>query len=110
MDKPFNDIRELAGEADWNGDWGEMPASSGDIADFIRKKADAAPRLIPIYGHRYMPAAAVENPPVFSICGLDVIIYGSDLETYFQAEFGGKSVEAMDLKRLPHIPFWSDLL
>ena len=84
MDKPFNDIRELAGEADWNGDWGEMPASSGDIADFIRKKADAAPRLIPIYGHRYMPAAAVENPPVFSICGLDVIIYGSDLEAYFQ--------------------------
>lgn len=47
MDKPFNDISELAGEANWNGDWGEMPASSGDIARFYQEKGRRRPQAHP---------------------------------------------------------------
>ena len=48
----------------------------------------AAPRLIPVFGHRMMPAEPhqTENP-VFSIHQADIICYGFDLADYLRREF-----------------------
>jgi hypothetical protein len=46
------------------------------------------PKLIPIYGHRYVPTVnGVDNPSIFSVYQTDVIYYGIDLENYFRIEF-----------------------
>ena len=63
--------------------------------------------LIPIYSHRYMPAApAPAGSPVFSVHQTDVIYYGSDLVSYFQSEF----FNIPDRKSPTHrVDFWSEL-
>ena len=57
-----------------------------DISDEELKLT--VPRMIPIYGHRYMPATPHESGnPVFSIVTNDMIYYGADIFHYFQHEF-----------------------
>ncbi|MGD0734569.1 MAG: hypothetical protein ABR976_05450 [Terracidiphilus sp.] len=51
-------------------------------------KISEAPMLIPILGHRYMPALPTEcGNPVFSVHQTDIIYYGFDLEDYLRHEF-----------------------
>lgn len=46
------------------------------------------PTLVPIYSHRFMPAApAPDRAPVLSVHGSDIIFYGSDLLDYLRNEF-----------------------
>jgi len=40
----------------WDGSWGERSAESGDALDIARRCLLDVPRLVPIYGHRYLPA------------------------------------------------------
>ena len=42
-----------------------------------------APTLIPIYGHRYLPAGnGTHGHPVLSVYQTDIIFYGTDLADY----------------------------
>ena len=68
-----------------------------------------APKLIPIYSHRYVPMLNYANPPVISTVGRDTVCYGATLEDFFLREFcgGGMSFEEITI---PHIPLWSDIL
>ena len=68
------------------------------------------PQVVPIYGHRYLPAEpAPQDPPVFSIYQTDVIYYGDDLVDYVAHEFNGPPLHPSPVVGHRRIPFWSDL-
>ncbi len=72
----------------WPEAWGERPTALLDAFDVARRRLAAAPTLIPILGHRYIPDRPSEaGNPVFSVYQTDIIHYGSDLENYLQNEF-----------------------
>ena len=96
----------------WWPEWGERPASPAERAEIVTAVVEAAPGLIPLIAHRYIPEEPHEaGNPVFSVMQSDVIYYGADLADYFDREFHpapfpGKPL-APDIK---FIPFWSDLV
>ncbi|MEM6908939.1 MAG: SMI1/KNR4 family protein [Pseudomonadota bacterium] len=93
----------------WLSDWGEKPQKKSDQHAIARDAIEAAPKLIPVYSHRYIPQEPnEEGNPVFSVYQTDVIYYGSNLEHYFENEFGAWS--AKPFKEYKVIPFWSDLV
>lgn len=66
------------------------------------------PVLVPLFSHRFLPAAPCEaRSPVFSVYGPDTIYYGSDLADYLRREFGG--VKGALNSRPTHVTFWSEL-
>ncbi len=72
----------------WHSSWGDRPADQGDAVDAARAGLKRWPTLVPIYGHRFMPAAPAPDPaPVLSVHGGDIIFYGSDLLDYLHNEF-----------------------
>jgi hypothetical protein len=94
----------------WWRDWGARPAALTDAIEVARQRVAAAPRLIPVYSHRYMPAVPLAaGNPVFSVYQTDVIYYGSDLSDYIAAEFGRQRHGRGGTDKRRSIPFWSDL-
>lgn len=73
----------------WLSRWGERPEALEDAKAIARDQVLGAPLLIPIYGHRYLPAdPCTAGNPIFSVYQTDIIYYGNDLPAYLQAEFG----------------------
>jgi hypothetical protein len=70
----------------------------------------AAPGLIPIHGHRYLPTLPVEpGNPVLSVHQTDIICYGLNLEDDFANEYRcyfGRQGYALAAKPKT-IDFWS---
>lgn len=89
---------------------GEEPENEIDIALIVRERLKSAPKLIPVYGHRYIPMIPDDNPPIISIHDTDIIYYGQNLEDYFKVEFGGKEQGKIEFKNINPIPFWSDIV
>ena len=110
INRPIEEVDELAEEVYWCDEWGEEPENATDIGRIVRKKLQNAPKLLPIYGHRYIPMILVDNPPIISIHDIDIIYYGEDLENYFEVEFGAKEQGAIRFKNIHPIPFWSDIM
>lgn len=72
----------------WLPGWGAKPPTLSAQKERVRALVGAAPRMIPITGHRYLLAEPCQSGnPVFSIYQSDIIIYGPDLRTYFLREF-----------------------
>ncbi len=109
---PFEGMAfDIENNSFWWDVWGAKPELLSDALAVARAAVDAAPRLIPIYGHRYIPSPPEEaGNPIFSVHQTDIIYYGVDLRAYLRCEFGG--VEWADAVRgTPRvIPFWTDLL
>jgi hypothetical protein len=92
----------------WWPEWGSRPESAADRELVLRKAVSEAPKLIPLYSHRYIPSEPNETGnPVFSIVQSDVIYYGTDLTDYFEREFGGHQRPLTG--PIKFIRFWSDL-
>lgn len=101
--------RLLSGVEDgfWWPDWGTRPKNADERAEVVTTALAAAPRLIPILGHRFIPETPNEaGNPVFSMYGFDTIYYGADLAEYFRNEFAGE----YRVGQVRHIPFWSDFV
>jgi hypothetical protein len=103
----------------WLEAWGEKPPILEDRLGKIKQLMNEAPRLIPIYGHRYIPDRPhEEGNPIFSVWQTDIIHCGSDLESYLENEFPyrfGISLETHTqtpfLKRpAKAIEFWADIV
>ena len=91
----------------------EIQSDMGDIANRKRLVGgiiDAAPLLIPIRAHRYIPICSLKEYPVISVHGLDVIYYGRNLYEYLEIEFGLKRHKDIDFSSIEYIPFWSDVM
>ena len=106
----------------WLDSWG---GRSGEVADVRKKVAQlvaAAPKLIPITGHRYLLANSLETGnSVLSVYGTDIIIYGSNLKNFLLLEFS--SLLGLDYhvvaeganagitqEKISAIPFWGELM
>jgi hypothetical protein len=94
----------------WLAEWGPRPGSLEEAFQTAAQAAADAPRLIPVYGHRYIPAEpARAGNPVFSVYQTDIILYGNDLLSYFAHEFRGVAVWHTPLLDARPIRFWSEL-
>jgi hypothetical protein len=83
----------------WPDGWGKRP-TDGEAAEGKAERLLArAPRLVPVYAHRYLPAGrATSGHAVLSVHHLtDIIVYGIDLPDYIDHEFREPEVTA---------PFW----
>lgn len=97
----------------WKDDWGEKPNILADAFEVAKQKVQNAPILIPIYSHRFIPERPnLEGNPIFSVYQTDIIIYGNDLQTYFQNEFSYYfEWEKKSIKENPRVvEFWSDFV
>ncbi len=94
----------------WQPSWGPRPEDTQEAVAVVRSKLRAAPPLVPIFGHRYIPADPRESGnPVFSVVGSDIIYAGADLPSYFATEFGVPCPEWAASNPRP-IAFWDDLV
>ena len=57
-----------------------------------------------------MPMIAADTNPVFSVHGIDIIIYGESLDDYLKVEFGEKSQSLIRISDICNIPFWSEVI
>lgn len=100
----------------WLDEWGEKPAALQQAFEIARQNVAKAPKLIPIYSHRFMPDSPSEaGSPVFSVYQTDIIYYGHNLENYLHNEFRGvfvRTSETTDLNydEIRRIEFWSSLV
>lgn len=93
----------------WLSEWGPKPDSLEEAQARARQAVQAAPFLIPIYSHRYLPASPCEaGNPVFSVYQTDIIYYGLDFPSYLFAEFDVQNpFPVPDSPK--EIEFWSEL-
>jgi hypothetical protein len=89
LDWPFEGLAfDIEHNDFWLEEWKPKPTNLADTVKIARKHVDAAPRLIPICSHRYLPAdPQLAGNPVFSVYQTDIIIYGRNLWDYFKHEF-----------------------
>jgi hypothetical protein len=93
----------------WWPEWGERPVTAGTRAEVLRDIVSQAPKLVPLYSHRYIPSEPNEpGNPIFSIYQSDAIYYGADLADYFEREFG--NTRGSVLAPVKRIRFWSELV
>jgi hypothetical protein len=114
LDWPFESMCfDIEHNAFWLDSWGKKPTVLADAYSIAREAIKAAPRLIPVCSHRFLPDSPCEpGNPVFSVYQTDIICYGSDLFDYLCNEFSyyfGRTNYAFD-GRARHIKFWSDLV
>jgi len=73
----------------WPASWGERPNSVVARFEIAEQQVAAWPQLVPLYAHRYLPAAPFgPGAPVFSVHQTDVIVFGTNLLDYAAREFG----------------------
>jgi hypothetical protein len=96
----------------WYGGWGERPSDGATALDTARRLLRAAPVLVPVYAHRYLPAGARSfGHPVLSMWQTDAIYYGLDLADYMHREFDEARGDVdEDWNPKATVPFWRDLV
>jgi hypothetical protein len=111
----------------WPQSWGAKPATAEEQEARVRELVDAAPKLVPVFAHRYLLAEPCEaGNPVLSIMQSDIIIYDINLHDYFLDEFGDlcgisnedrQQLKAARKQKIQErfeaylaIPFWGEFL
>ena len=94
----------------WLSAWGKRAESEDDAIKQFEEVSSIAPKLIPIYSHRYTVwLEGIDDPPVISAVGCDIIYYGCNLTQYLQNEFlFDNKINVSD--KCIYIPFWSDII
>lgn len=114
LEWPLEGMRfDIKHNAFWLDEWGARPADDAAAFAIAEEAVAAAPRLIPIFGHRYIAADPCEaGNPVFSVYQTDIIYYGRDLWDYLEREFytAFDREPHQDLEPLKIIPFWDALV
>jgi hypothetical protein len=97
----------------WHDGWGSRPNDDASALETARRMLADAPRMVPIYGHRYLPAGrGTYGHPVLSIWQTDIIYYGLDLADYIDREFGKGDRDQGEDRWRPqaNVEFWRDLV
>ncbi len=93
----------------WMDSWGARPEKLEAAFAIARKQIARAPKLIPIYAHRFLPCEPCESGnPIFSVHQSDIIYYGFNLASYFTNEFKMTAHE-LATNQPREIAFWSQL-
>jgi hypothetical protein len=94
----------------WPASWGPRPDDEELAEQHAREQLLRWPKLVPVYSHRFLPAApSVNGAPVFSVYQTDVIYYGSDLVDYLRRELNLDPAPRSEMKIEHLVPPWSDL-
>jgi hypothetical protein len=65
-------LLEVESGEHWNPAWGEEPDTTEEAVEVARLAMEDVPRLIPVYGHRFLPAGrGTSGHPVLFVCGTD---------------------------------------
>jgi hypothetical protein len=97
----------------WLEEWGEKPSKLSEMCEIAKLNIQKAPKLIPVFSHRYIPETPnLAGNPILSVYQTDIIIYGSNLQIYFQEEFGyyfdkNERLENIEPRK---IEFWTKLV
>lgn len=95
----------------WLEKWGPRPEDLATAFEIAHEEVAKAPKLIPIYSHRYLPdEPCLVGNPVLSIYQTDIIYYGSDLANYFENELGRRGHQLHSFEGIREIRFWSRLV
>jgi hypothetical protein len=94
----------------WRKYWSER-AGVGEVPEgTARRQVALAPRLVPIYAHRFIPSEPLlPGNPVFSVYQTDIIYYGYDLADYLRQEFHLEGRDERPEEVRP-IRFWDDFV
>jgi hypothetical protein len=108
LDWPFHGcLFDVERNGFWLPEWGPRPKLLADAFRIATEKIAEAPKLIPIYSHRFIPEEPQEaGNPIFSIYQMDIIYYGFDLEDHLRHEFDLPDRKAWPAKVRP-IAFWN---
>jgi hypothetical protein len=102
---------DVANDNVWHRSWGERPEDPEAALETARLNLARAPRMVPVYGHRCLPAGrGTFGHPVLSIWQTDIIYYGTDLVDYVHQEFCEPGMDRTDPRWDPRgsVPFWLD--
>jgi hypothetical protein len=105
---PLNGVRfDVEHNGVWWSDWGRKPDTTAKQLERLKEVLRGVPRLIPVYGRRYIPADPCEaGNPVLSVYQTDVVCYGENLADWLRIEFGdGAPLEGPPRRE---IAFWSE--
>ena len=107
LEWPFELLRfDVEHNSWWPRGW-ERPGTAEQRAVVLREVLAAAPKLIPLSGHRFLPEFPHEaGNPVFSMHGFDTIYYGANLAEWLTNERDG----LWRIGPVRKVPFWSDLV
>ncbi len=106
----------------WLDSWGPQPSDEAGRRRKVIDLVEAAPKLIPLTGHRYLLAASNEaGQPVLSVYQSDIICYGSNLRNFLLLEFSEllgldyEEITKLSNANISHeqiaaIPFWGELI
>ncbi|HKG90535.1 MAG TPA: hypothetical protein VKA84_01515 [Gemmatimonadaceae bacterium] len=96
----------------WWPAWGPRPAALADAFEVARARVAEAPALIPLYGHRYLPAEPCEaGNPVLSVYQTDIIYYGTNLHSYFALELDPLvHYASLPWDDVRPVRFWSEVI
>jgi len=121
LNGPLNGLLFDVEEASlWLDSWGERPGKDTEVSKKVAELVAAAPKLIPITGHRYLLANSLEaGNPVLSVWQSDIIIYGSSLRNFLLLEFSDllgldyqfeDANEGITVEKIATIPFWGEIM
>lgn len=109
LNLPIKGLEDELKDGFWCDEWGIDPSEIEEARTILLDHYANAPKLIPIYAHRYIPFIPnSEETPVLSIMGSDIICYGENLISYLETEFKIKDYDSN--MRCKYVDFWSDLL
>lgn len=94
----------------WLSRWGERPEDLSAAYEIVEKDFSTWPKLLPIFGHRFLAAEPCQNGnPVFSIMQTDIIYYGANLAHYLLNEFVDHNWEFhVNQQAIKKVQIWSD--
>lgn len=109
LDWPIDGVVfDVLNNAFWPASWGDPPRDQVERERRARVQLADVPRLVPLYGHRYLAVDPTYQPsPVFSVYQSDVVVYGDNLLDWVAHEF--KVLPLHPSPTRTHVPFWSDL-
>ncbi|GAA1658018.1 hypothetical protein ACFQY4_17410 [Catellatospora bangladeshensis] len=94
----------------WYESWDARPQDMAEALATAARMLAQVPPMVPVYGHRYLPAGRGESGhPVLSMWQTDIIYYGFNLADYIDREFDRDCDEDPREPRAT-VDFWRDLV
>jgi len=102
---------DVENNAFWYDSWGVRPTDTSSALATATRLLAQVPQMIPIYGHRYLPAErGTFGHPMLSMWQTDIIYYGVNLADYIDREFGPAGPGDQPGEPEASVEFWRDLI